>query len=150
MKTILIVKTSSLGDVVHNFPALTDIRRAFPDAQVDWVVEEAYAPLVRLHPAVRHAIPVAIRRWRRRLLHAATWVQVRECRRALRRDVYDVVIDTQGLLKSALLASAARGRRHGFDRSSAREPAAARFYDCTHAVDRTLHAVVRNRLFGVA
>src|SRR2546426_8190129 len=68
MKTILIVKTSSLGDVVHNLPVASDIRRHFPDAGIDWVVEEPYAPLVGLHSAVRRVIPVALRRWRRRPL----------------------------------------------------------------------------------
>ena len=65
MKRILIVKTSSLGDVVHNLPVASDIRRRFPDAHIDWVVEEPYTPLVRLHSAVRRVIPVALRRWRR-------------------------------------------------------------------------------------
>jgi heptosyltransferase I len=146
MKTILVVKTSSLGDVVHNLPALTDIRRAFPDAAIDWMVEEPYAALVRLHPDVRQAIPVALRRWRKRPLHASTWKQLAEWRRGLRSKAYDAIVDTQGLLKSALLASVAQGVRHGFDSASAREPMAARFYHRTHAVDRQLHAVERNRL----
>ena len=145
MKKILLVKTSSLGDVVHNFPVVSDIRRRFPQACVDWVVEEAYSPLVALHPGVRRAIPVAIRRWRTHLLGAATWRETGALRRRLNIDRYDEVIDTQGLLKSALIVAATTGRRHGFDASSAREPLAARFYDTLHRVPRAEHAVARNR-----
>lgn len=145
MRKILLIKTSSLGDVVHNFPAVSDIRRNFPDAVIDWVVEEAYLPLVALHPGVRRGIPVAIRRWRRRALRLSTWTEMDKLRQKLRHDQYDTVIDTQGLIKSALLAAAAQGRRHGFDASSAREPLAARFYDVCHHVARAQHAVERNR-----
>jgi len=145
VKKILLVKTSSLGDVVHSFPVIADIRQRFPQASIDWVVEEAYAPLVELSPGVRRAIPVAIRRWRGRLLGAATWREIGELKRLIRAERYDDVIDTQGLLKSALIAAAARGRRHGFDAASAREPIAARFYDVVHHVARDQHAVSRNR-----
>jgi len=145
MKTILIVKTSSLGDVVHNLPVASDIRRHFPDASIDWVVEELYAPLVALHAAVRRVIPVALRRWRRRPLGGATWKEIGEFRRLSHAERYDAVIDTQGLLKSALIARAAKGRHHGFDAGSVREPLAARFYDATHHVARSQHAVQRNR-----
>ena len=145
MLRILLVKTSSLGDVVHNFPVVSDIRRHFPDAAIDWVVEEAYVALLRLHPAVRHVIPVAMRRWRRHLLAVNTWKDVAGFRRLSRAEQYDLIIDTQGLVKSALIAHAAHGRRHGFDAASAREPIAARFYDVTHHVPKNLHAVLRNR-----
>ena len=145
MLRILLVKTSSLGDVVHNFPAVSDIHRHFPDAVIDWVVEEAYVPLVRLHPAVRRIIPVAVRRWRKHLLAADTWKDVAGFRRLSQAEEYDLIVDTQGLLKSALIARAAHGRRHGFDAGSAREPIAARFYDSTHHVPKNLHAVSRNR-----
>jgi heptosyltransferase-1 len=150
MKRILIVKTSSLGDVVHNLPVASDIRRHFPDAGIDWVVEEPYAPLVGLHSAVRRVIPVALRRWRRRPLGRSTWREIGEFRRLLRTVRYDAIIDTQGLLKSALIARAARGRHHGFDAGTAREPLAARFYDVTHHVPLSQHAVPRNRALGAA
>ncbi len=145
MKRILIVKTSSLGDVVHNLPVASDVRRHFPDASIDWVVEELYAPLVALHAAVQRVIPVALRRWRRRPLGRTTWKEIGEFRRLSQAERYDAVIDTQGLLKSALIARAAKGRHHGFDAGSAREPFAARFYDVTHHVARSQHAVQRNR-----
>jgi heptosyltransferase I len=145
MKKILLIKTSSLGDVVHNFPALSDIKAQFPNASVDWVVEEAYLPLVRMHPGVRRAIPVAVRRWRGRPLKQSTWGEMAEFRRILREERFDAIIDTQGLIKSAVLAAAAHGRRHGLDSASARESIAARFYDVRHHVARAQHAVARNR-----
>jgi heptosyltransferase-1 len=147
---ILLVKTSSLGDVVHNCPAVSDLARARPGAAIDWVVEEAFAGVAALHPAVRRVIPVAIRRWRAALLSPATWSELAAFRDALRAERYDAVIDSQGLLKSALVTAAARGPRHGLDRASAREPVAARFYDHRHAVPQALHAVERNRRLAAA
>jgi lipopolysaccharide heptosyltransferase I len=146
MADILFIKTSSLGDVIHHMPALVEARRRRPDARLAWVVEEAFAPLVRLHPAVDEVIPVASRRWRHALLSAATWRDVRAFRRLVRSRVYDAVIDTQGLLRTAVIARVARGRRHGYDAASIREPLAARFYDVRHRVSRDLHAIDRNRI----
>lgn len=147
---ILIVKTSSLGDVIHNLPVVSDIRRYFPNAAVDWCVEENFAAIPRLHPGVGKIIPVAIRRWRKNLLQAATWREIGEFRRSLQAEVYDAVVDTQGLLKSALMASQARGPALGYDAGSAREPMAARFYERKFKVSRELHAVVRNRRLAAA
>ncbi len=141
---------SSLGDVVHNFPVVVDIRRRFPQAVIDWAVEEAYAPLVELSLGVRRPVPVAIRRWRKGLLGMATWREIADLSRTLRSERYDEIIDTQGLLKSALVTAAAHGRRHGFDAHSAREPIAARFYDVVHHVARDQHAVSRNRQLAAA
>ncbi|MDR2000928.1 MAG: lipopolysaccharide heptosyltransferase I [Zoogloeaceae bacterium] len=145
---ILLVKTSSLGDVVHNLPVATDIMRRFAGAEIDWAVEESFAELPRLHPAIRRVIPVALRRWRKSLWSPATWREIGDFKRAIKADAYDAVIDTQGLLKSALIAREARGPRIGHDRGSAREPVAARFYDRQFAVPRALHAVQRNRLLA--
>ena len=145
MTKILLIKTSSLGDVVHNLPVVSDIRARFPRARIDWVVEEAYRDIVGMHPGVHRAIPVALRRWRGNVLNPAHWREFGQFRHALSGMRYDYVIDTQGLIKSALLARAASGTRHGYARASAREPLAARFYDVVHLVPRDLHAVVRNR-----
>lgn len=145
MKKILIVKTSSLGDVIHGLPAASDIRLHVPDARIDWVVEEPYALLVALHPAVRRIIGVALRRWRRALLSGTTWKEIGEFRRSVGAEAYDAVIDLQGLVKSAVIARAANGCHHGFDASTARERLAACFYDVTHQVARGQHAVPRNR-----
>ena len=145
MPNILLIKTSSLGDVVHNLPVVSDIRARYPSARIDWVVEEAYRDIVGMHPGVRRAIAVALRRWRGNLLRPAHWREFGRFRHALSGTRYDYVIDTQGLIKSALLARAASGTRHGYAAASAREPLAAKFYDVTHVVPRDLHAVVRNR-----
>ncbi len=147
---ILIVKTSSLGDVIHNLPVISDIRRHFPQAQIDWCVEDGFSAIPRLHPAVGQIIPVAVRRWRKKLFQAATWKEMAEFRRRLASASYDAVVDTQGLLKSALIASRAKGPRLGYAADSAREPAAARWYDRHFHVSRDLHAVVRNRRLAAA
>ena len=125
MKRILLVRLSSLGDVLHTFPAVTDLARASPGVELHWVVEEAYVPLVRMHPAVAHAIAFALRRWRRGVLTAAAWREIGAFRHALRDRAYDAVVDAQGLVKSAWVADLARGPVHGYTRAAAREPLAA-------------------------
>jgi heptosyltransferase-1 len=146
MDSILFIKTSSLGDVVHHMTAVTDARQHFPDAQIAWLVEEAFAPLVGLHPAVDTVIPVATRRWRRQFLKRETWKEIAAFRRMLRPSAFDKIIDVQGLVRSAIMARAARGERHGYDAASIKEPFASRFYDVKHNVSRALHAVDRNRV----
>ena len=148
MKRILFVKTSSLGDVVHNCPAVSDAARALPGAAIDWVVEEPFAAIAAMHRSVRRVIPVALRRWRAALWKPAVWDEVGVWRAALRAERYDAVVDTQSLLKSALVSRAASGTRHGLDRASAREWLAPLFYDARHAVPRHLHAVQRNRMLA--
>ena len=149
MPRILLIKTSSLGDVVHNLPAVSDIARVFPGAEIDWVVEQAFAAVPSLHPAVGRVIPAAIRRWRRTWWRSAARAEVRAFVAALRRESYDGVVDTQGLLKSALVARCARGRRYGLDWRSSREPLRL-FYDRTFDVPRSAHAVERNRSLAAA
>jgi lipopolysaccharide heptosyltransferase I len=146
MSDILFIKTSSLGDVIHHMPAVSEARAHRPQARIGWVVEEAFAPLVRLHRAVDSVIPVASRRWRRAPLKAATWREVGAFTAAMRAQTHETVIDAQGLVRSAMIARFARGRRHGYDRESVRERAAAWFYDARYRVDRTLHAITRNRM----
>jgi heptosyltransferase-1 len=150
MPRILFVKTSSLGDVVHNCPAVSDAARAIPGAQIDWVVEEPFAQVAAMHSSVRRVITVAVRRWRSAVWSPAAWREMRRFRRALAAERYDAVIDTQSLLKSALIAACAQGPRHGLDAASAREPLAACFYGTRHAVPRELHAVERNRRLTAA
>ncbi len=142
---ILLVKLSSLGDVVHNFPVARDLRRAFPDATIDWVTEAAYAPLVRLHPDIHSVFTVHLRALRNAWWRPTNWLRFFDEKKALNVHRYDLIIDTQGLLKSALVAHWANGPIAGFDRSSAREPMATRWYQHTVAVDRLAHAVPRNR-----
>jgi heptosyltransferase-1 len=146
MSDILFIKTSSLGDVIHHMPAVTDARRHRPGARIDWVVEDAFAPLVRLHRAVDGVVPVASRRWRSQMLSRSTWQETRAFMRAMREQTHGTVIDAQGLVRSALITRLARGRRHGYDAASVRERPASWFYDQHHCVDRALHAIARNRM----
>jgi heptosyltransferase I len=146
MSDVLFIKTSSLGDVIHHMPAVSEVRRNRPDARISWVVEEAFAPLVRLHAAVDAVIPVASRRWRKGLHRLATWRELTDFVVALRAQSYDEIVDTQGLVRTAVMAKLARGRRHGYDARSVRESPASRFYDVRHKVDPGLHAITRNRL----
>ncbi|MDR1425188.1 MAG: lipopolysaccharide heptosyltransferase I [Azoarcus sp.] len=148
---VLVVKTSSLGDVIHTLPAITDAARALPGIRFDWVVEEAFAEIPAWHPAVERVLPVALRRWRRQPFAAATRREWRAFRAALDAVEYDLVLDAQGLLKSAWLARKARGPLHGLDRRSAREPLASFAYAHRHAVPWGRHAVRRVReLFAAA
>lgn len=150
VKNILFVKTSSLGDVVHQMPALTDARRVYPDAKIAWVVEEAFAPLVRLHPGVDEVIEVATRRWRSQLKRPATWKEAGESRRNIRTQNYDLIVDTQGTIRSAIISRIARGVRHGYDANSIREPLASRFYNVRHSVARDQHPIARTRALTAA
>ncbi|MDG4876155.1 lipopolysaccharide heptosyltransferase I [Mesorhizobium sp. WSM4935] len=148
---VLIVKTSSMGDVIHTFPAVEDALRNRPDVTFDWCVEEPFAGIVALHPAIGTIHKVAVRRWRKRLFHGETWREMAGLRRALRACRYDLVIDAQGLLKSALVAIQAGAPIAGFDRATAREPSATLLYQSKYAVPRDLHAIERTRrLFGLA
>lgn len=145
MKKILLVKTSSLGDVIHNLPVVNDILQHYPDAKIDWVVEENFADIPRLHPKVNQVFTVAMRRWRKAIFKQKTWAEVKKSKQLLSLEAYDFVIDTQGLLKSALISSQTKGIKHGYDQHSIREPFASHFYDITHSISYQQHAVIRNR-----
>lgn len=148
MADILFIKTSSLGDVIHHMPAVTEVRRHRGGDRIAWMVEEAFAPLVQMHPAVDEVIPVAWRRWRKSLYAPATLAEIRDCLRGIRARRFDIIVDSQGLARSALMARIAHGQRHGYDRDSIREPFAAGLYDVRHAVARDLHAIERNRVLS--
>jgi heptosyltransferase-1 len=148
MQKILLVKTSSLGDVVHNLPVVGDILRAFPGCAVDWVVEDAFAAIPALHPGVRRVIPVGLRRWRNDWVAEATRREIRDAKELFQEERYDLVVDTQGLLKSALLARWARGPVCGCNWDTAREKLASLFYDRRVRVDWSRHAVERNRMIA--
>lgn len=148
---VLLVKTSSLGDVVHTLPALTDAAAALPGIRFDWVVEEAFAEIPARHPAVDRVIPVALRRWRKAPLRTWRSGEWARCRAAIRDREYDLVLDAQGLLKSAFFTRLGRGPKAGLDRASAREPLSARFLDRPLAVPTGQHAIQRVRqLFAAA
>ena len=152
---LLIVKLSSLGDVVQTAAVVQDVLRRFPDAQIDWVVEEAFAPLVALVGGVRRVIPIAQRRWRK-----ARWSAVTRRARAafvqdLQAQTYDVVLDFQGLIKSALVARQARLRPGGFSASFANGSDACSYewpvrwlLRRSFPMPQRIHAVARYRLLA--
>ncbi len=151
MRHVLIVKTSSMGDVIHTLPALSDAQASIPNIRFDWVVEEDFQEIPAWHPAVEHVIPVAIRRWRRNLLASYRGKEIRQFKSELKKRHYDLVIDAQGLIKSAWIARQIDTPCAGFDKKSVREPLAAMAYQMKISVAKNLHAVERTRqLFASA
>lgn len=142
---VLLVKTSSMGDVIHALPVVSDLRANLPGVEIDWMVEEALAGLPGLHPGVRRVLPLGWRRWRRNLAKPATWREMRRFIATLRAETYDRVLDAQGLVKSALWACQARGDLTGYDGRSAWEPLASLVYSTRVSLPRDLHAVERMR-----
>jgi heptosyltransferase I len=154
---ILIVRVSSLGDVVHNMPMVADILRRHPGAVIDWVVEEAYVDLVRLNPGVRRIIPFALRRWRKSLFSSSMRLEMRGFRDALREEAYDYVFDTQGLFKTSLVMRMARlahgGKRVGLangTEDSGYEGISRIFHTMSVPVGSRTHAVERARIVAAA
>ena len=142
---ILIVKMSSLGDVIHLFPALTEAQQAYPKLVCDWVVEGAFADIPALHPAVREIFPINLRQWRKQPYQTWKNGDFKRFKQLIQQKYYDVVIDAQGLLKSALVARLAHGTKVGFDRKSAREPLAGLFYQQPIEISKDQHAIWRLR-----
>jgi heptosyltransferase-1 len=154
---ILLVRVSSLGDVLHNLPMVADLLRHFPGATIDWVVEEGYVSLVRLNPHVRKIIPWALRRWRKSLSKAETRAEIKGFFRTLREEEYDVVFDTQGLLKTGVIMGAARTRKGGKkvglangSEGSGYEGISRIFHTESIPLDPRTHAVARGRLVAGA
>jgi heptosyltransferase I len=147
---ILLVKLSSMGDVIHNLPVVNDIRRAIPDAQIDWVTDVSYAQLVSLHSGVNRVLPLRLRSLKSQWYSLATWHQVFADKTQIGREPYDLIIDTQGLVKSAVVSNWARGPKVGYDAESIREPLASRWYERRYTVSRQAHAVTRNRALCAA
>ena len=148
---ILLIKTSSMGDIIHTLPALTDAMLMVPGVTFDWVVEESFIDIPKWHPSVDRVIPVALRRWRGNIFSRDTRKEWRQLRNSLHKQSYDFILDAQGLVKSAWLALLATGKRVGLDWHSAREPLASLFYQQKYSVNFYQHAVVRMRqLFSCA
>ena len=148
---VLIVKTSSMGDVVHALPAVSDMVRCHPGVVIDWLVEASFAALPALHPGVRRVLPMAWRKWRKNLWRRDTRAAISAFRAELRRDEYDCVLDLQGLLlKSVLWGLQARGPLVGYDRDSVREPLSSLCYQRSVSVPRSLQAVERCRRLASA
>jgi heptosyltransferase-1 len=151
---ILLVRVSSLGDVLHNLPMVADLHRHVPGAQIDWVVEEGYVSLVRQNPGVRKIIPWALRRWRKSLGQAQTRAEIGAFFRTLREERYDYVFDTQGLLKTGIIMRAAHGRHKvglaNGSEGSGYEGISRLFHTRSIALDPRTHAVARGRAVAAA
>lgn len=147
---VLIVRTSSLGDLVHMLPAISDIAASVPGVTIDWVVEEAFSEIPGWHPAVNEVITVAHRRWRKSWLSRRSRTERAEVLERIRDKRYDLVLDMQALLKSIWLVRAASGVKHGLDWRSAREPLCSLFYDKRHRVEFWQPAVLRQRELAAA
>lgn len=150
MSALLVVRPTSLGDVVHALALVADVRAARPDMAIDWVAEDAFADVARMHADLRHVIPVALRRWRSALWSRATWREFASFRHALRAQRYDVVLDLQEQLKGALIARIARGTRHGLHPASIREPVVTLLHDVHHRIDRHVHFIAKSRALAAA
>jgi heptosyltransferase-1 len=151
MTSALIIRPSSLGDIVHALPIVHDLHHYRPGLAVDWGAEEPFKQLVRLNRGVRRVIPVALRRWRHRVLSRSTWREFTAFRHELVHDRYDAVIDLQEQVKGALIAWLARGPVHGPDRASVREPMVTLLYRHTYRIDPRQHLIDRcRRLAGNA
>ena len=150
---ILVVKLTSMGDTLHLLPALSDLYSEFPDVVVDWMIEDSFCEIPTWHNSVDKVIPVSTRRWR-----SLNLKNVREFLsfvKNLREHHYDVILDAQGLMKSAALSRFGKlnkgGRRVGFSAGSIKEKPAARFYTTRLDIARQQHAVDRLRqLFACA
>lgn len=142
---VLIVKVSSLGDIIHTLPAVTDAQFARKDVTFDWVVEEAFVEVPAWHPAVSKVIPVALRRWRRAPIKTLVNKEFRHFKQALQQQHYDLVIDAQGLIKSGMISRLSRGLTIGLSNRTIREPMATLFYNKVYSVPWTEHAVDRVR-----
>lgn len=148
---VLIIKTSSMGDIIHTLPALTDAGKAHPNIRFDWLVEDLFAEIPSWHPFVAEVIPVALRRWRKGLFLKSTWKEWQRLRKQLKERQYDLILDAQGLVKSAFLMPFAQGIRAGLNWTSAREPLASLAYQKKYNVQFKQHAVTRMRsLFSQA
>lgn len=143
---VCLVKTSSMGDVIHALPALTDAARVISNLTVDWVVEPSFAEIPKWHSAVCNVIPINLRQWRKNLFQPQTWQEWQEYKTLLTQQHYDAVIDAQGLLKSAFFVTRlAKGTKYGYDRFSAREGVSSFFYDHRFLIPYQQHAVERIR-----
>ncbi|MDF0604732.1 lipopolysaccharide heptosyltransferase I [Neisseriaceae bacterium TC5R-5] len=148
---LLIVRTSSMGDLIHTWPAISELKKHYPNFRISWLVEKSFADIASLHPAVDQVITMNWRRWRAQLWQLKTWREIASLRQHLKAVDWDVVLDSQGLLRSAFVASWTKAPLAGFDWRSVREPLASLFYHKRYRVDWNLSAVERNRsLFAQA
>ena len=141
----LVVKVSSMGDIVHALPVAHDLKRAHPDCRLDWVVEEAFVDLVRANPLVDEVIPFGMRRWMKQPLKRASWRELAAFRRNLRGRRYDAVFELQGLFKTAWICRHAGGPSYGFDRAAAKEALSAQLLTQPLRIDTERHIIEQLR-----
>jgi heptosyltransferase-1 len=142
---VLIVRLSSMGDVVHTLPALTDAARAIPPIRFDWAVDESFQDIPAWHSHIEKVFPVALRRWRGGLSSGQGRAEVKNSLKELRGQSYDAVVDLQGEFKSAFVARLAKGKRYGYDGASAREWGAHTVYREKIDVAKGTHSMSRMR-----
>ena len=150
MKKLLLIKTSSMGDLIHTFPALTDLSRHRPNEyHLTWVVEESFADIARMHPMTRDLIIFGSRRWKKNLFKRETWQDFGRFKTALQAEKWDLIVDCQGLFKSAMITKMAAQKgtipTYSYTKESIRDPFAARFYQHGFSVQKGLTAIERNR-----
>lgn len=142
---LLVIKISSMGDVLHTLPAITDAAQAIPNLEVDWLVDEAFSDIPGWHPSVKNIITIPLRKWKKNIFSFKTAVEFFSFCFALHKKKYDLIIDAQGLLKSAIAAKIPHGEVVGLDKASAREPISCFFYDKKYPVAKNQHAILRTR-----
>lgn len=148
---VLIIKMSSMGDIIHTLPAVTDATQSISNIQFDWVVEESFAEIPNWHKQVQQIIPIALRRWRKNIWQAVQNGEVKQFYKQLSARQYDIVLDAQGSIKSAITTRLSRGCRLGMDKHSVRESLAYLAYQQTFSVPWQQHAIDRLRqLFAKA
>lgn len=148
MNRILIVKTSAMGDIVANIPLINDIHTRFPHLVIDWVVEESFLDIAKLSPYINQFIPMSLRRWKKHPFSKQTWQEISAFKAALQAHQYDAVLDSQNLVKSALICRIANGVSHGANAATAREPLAGWLHERGYDITVKCHAAVRNRMLG--
>lgn len=146
---VLLIKTSSMGDVIHTLPALTDAYQTIPTLEVDWVIEPTFADIASWHPAVKNIIPFNLRKWRHHLFAKETWLSFFQFWRQLRKKKYDLIIDAQGLVKSLCIALCAHGPTHGYGKNAIRDPLCSYFYRHRYGLihSEQENAIQKNRVF---
>ncbi|WP_434779578.1 lipopolysaccharide heptosyltransferase I [Neisseria sp. Ec49-e6-T10] len=145
MNKVLLVRLSSMGDLIHTFPAIQDLSVARPDISLSWLCEEAFTDIAKLHPFVQSVYPMAWRRWRKTLWQKQTRQAISSLQQQLQTSKFDFVVDSQSLIKSALFANMAKAPVYGLDKHSARESLASMFYQKKLAVAKGQLAIERNR-----
>ncbi|MDQ5922160.1 MAG: heptosyltransferase [Pseudomonadota bacterium] len=151
MYNILIVRLSSLGDIIHTYPMIYDIKVNFPNCTIDWLVDDSFADLVKLNPLINKVISVPLRQWKKNRFNLLKHLKnIKQWRKDIICKRYDYIIDSQGLLKSAILARCFNGSVYGLGRNSIREKIASLLYHHKYEIGKNILAVTKNRLLAAA